>query len=300
MVAKCRRSGDGAPGPPAEIPERLGPPGTSIYDAVVRWFTTYIATTRNPKGQQLAWTRYQRYVLPGLVGLDLEDVSEDVIRDFRLELEHMWNLSPYTVTHILSDLRCFLRWAVGVGLLERSPFPARVMPRIPEVAPRGFDEREVAVLEAVPGIGGSVLRFLLGTGLRWAEACRATRADVRGTLLEVGNTKSGRLRRVPLSPALLEEIASGGHRIVPFAPNSPGSFSRRIKRYTGVADFHVHRCRHTFAMRWLAHGGNLAVLQHILGHRDLTTTMRYARVTDALVEQEAARLERSRRASSRG
>ena len=37
-------------------------------------------------------------------------------------------------------------------------------------------------------------------------------------------------------------------------------------------------------------GGNLAALQHILGHRDLTTTMRYARVTDAFVEQEAWRV----------
>ena len=54
--------------------------------------------------------------------------------------------------------------------------------------------------------------------------------------------------------------------------------------------FHVHRCRHTFAMRWLEAGGNLAVLQQILGHRDLSTTMRYARVTDDLIEREAARV----------
>jgi integrase len=226
--------------------------------------------------------------------LDLEEIDEDEIRTFRLELEEMWELSPFTVTHVLSDLRCLLRWAVGVGLLERSPFPARVMPKIPEVAPRGFDERELAALVAVPGIGGFVIRFLLGTGLRWAEACRSTQADVHGPLLEVANTKSGRLRRVPLSAALREEIARGGERIVPFAPSSPGSFSRKIRRYTGVPDFHVHRLRHTFAMRWLADGGNLAILQHILGHRDLTTTMRYARVTDALVEQEAARVEQRR------
>jgi integrase len=292
MVAKCRRGGRSGLEPGSESSASHRAAGTSIYEAGVRWITTYIATTRNPKGQRLAWVRFRSYVLPSMLGPDLEDVNEEGIREFRLELEHERDLSPYTVTHILSDLRCFLRWAVEVGLLERSPFPARVMPKIPEVAPRGFDEREVAVLESVPGIGGSVLRFLLGTGLRWAEACRATPADVRGALLEVGNTKSGRLRRVPLSPALREEIARGGPRIVPFSANSPGSFSRRIRRYTGIPDFHVHRCRHTFATRWLAHGGNLAVLQHILGHRDLTTTMRYARVTDALVEQEAARVGR--------
>ena len=296
-MARCRRGEGPRAGdrvaPFVEDEQEEDEFGTSLYDAGVRWITTYVATTRNPKGQRLAWTRFHRYVMSSNLSVrDLDEIEEDDIRGFRIELEQMWRLSPYTVTHILSDLRCFLRWAVGVGLLQRSPFPARVMPRIPEAAPRGFDDREIAVLEAVPGIGGSVLRFLLGTGLRWAEACRATQADVRGALLEVGNTKSGRLRRVPLSPALREEIARGGQRIVPFAPNSPGSFSRKIRRYTGIADFHVHRCRHTFAMRWLAHGGNLAVLQHILGHRDLTTTMRYARVTDALVEQEAARLER--------
>ena len=301
MVARCRRGEEAGAtrhkAPFVEEDDEEDDLDISLYDAGVRWITTYVATTRNPKGQRLAWTRFRRYVLlSNLCHLKLAKIGEDDIRTFRIELEQMWELSPYTVTHVLSDLRCFLRWAVQVGLLVRSPFPARVMPRIPEVAPRGFEDDEVAALVAIPGIGGAVLRFLLGTGLRWAEACRATKDDVRGALLEVAQTKSGRLRRVPLSPALREEIARGGVRIVPFAPNSPGSFSRRIRRYTGIADFHVHRCRHTFAMRWLAHGGNLAVLQHILGHRDLTTTMRYARVTDALVEQEAARVERSRQA----
>jgi len=264
-----------------------------MCEAGERWLKSYVATTRNAKGFRLAWHRFEKYVL-GWRCVPVRELTGDQIREFRLMLEQYWHLSPYTVTHVLSDLRCFLRWTVEAGLIERTPFPARVMPRIPEVAPRGFEDSEIAVLEAVPGIAGFVLRFLLASGLRWAEACRATQADVRGAFLEVANTKSGRLRRVPLGAALREEIARGGHRIVPFSPNSPGSFSRRIRRYTGIPDFHVHRCRHTFAMRWLESGGNLAILQHILGHRDLTTTMRYARVTDALVAQEAARVERRR------
>src|SRR5205085_10724788 len=129
----------------------------------------------------------------------LRKLDGDHVREFRLMLEGYWHLSPYTVTHVLSDLRCFLRWAVSMGFLERSPFPPRVMPRIAEFAPRGLSDTEVATLIAVPGRSGFVLRFLLGSGLRWAEACRATRDDLRGALLEVGNTKSGRLRRVPLS-----------------------------------------------------------------------------------------------------
>ncbi len=273
--------------------------GPTLLEAGYRWLASYVATTRNPKGQRLARSRFDTYVLGWLPPTTLRELNGEHIREFRLMLEDHWRLSPYTVTHVLSDLRCFLRWAVSAGLIERSPFPDRVMPRISEVAPRGFNDREVATLVAFPGLGGFVLRFLLGTGLRWAEACRATRADVRGVLLEVGNTKSGRIRRVPLSPELLAEIVEIDHRLVPFAAGSPGSFSRTVRRYTGIPDFHVHRCRHTFAMRWLEAGGNLAVLQQILGHRDLSTTMRYARVTDELIEREAARVQQVGRRGTR-
>ena len=258
--------------------------------AAAHWLDSYVATTRNHKGQRLAQTRVERYLVAWLGDLRIREVTGDHVRQYRLALEGHFGLSPRTVTHVLSDLRCLLRWAVSLGVLERSPFPPRVMPRIAELPPRGFDDLELEVLARVQGHAGFVLRLLLGTGLRWAEACRATRGHVRGTMLEVAHTKSGRVRRVPLTRELLDVIASHGDRLVPYAVNSPGSFSRMIRNWTGIDDFHVHRCRHTFAMRWLESGGNLAVLQHILGHRDLTTTMRYARVTDALVEQEAARV----------
>ena len=52
-----------------------------------------------------------------------------------------------------------------------------------------------------------------------------------------------------------------------------------VRRTSGIKDFHPHRCRHTYAMRWLAAGGSLAVLQELLGHAELTTTSRYAKVT---------------------
>ena len=262
----------------------------------MRWLRTYVPTARNAKGQRLAETRVGRYIIPVFHGVPLAMIEGDDIRKYRLWLERDMRLSPHTVTHVLSDLRCLLRWAVSAGLLERSPFPARVMPRIAEVPPRGFTAHEIAILTSFGGHGGFALRFLLGTGLRWAEACRATIDHVRGVLLEVGNTKSGRVRRVPLTVELLSEAHTQAyHRFVPYAANSPGSFSRMVRHHSGIVDFHVHRCRHTFAMRWLAAGGNLALLQQILGHRDLSTTMRYARVTDELLEREADRVDRKLR-----
>jgi len=262
----------------------------NVLHAGERWLMTYVATTRNEKGWRLARTRLYRYLGGWLGDIPLRELSGDHVREYRLVLEAHFRLSPHTITHVLSDLRCMLRWAVSIGLLERSPFPPRVMPKIQEIPPRRFDDLEVDVLTSLSGRIGFTLRFLLGTGLRWAEACRTTREHVRGALLEVSQTKSGRMRRVPLSPELLDEIRGFEGRLVPYAEHSPGSFSRTVRRITEIENFHVHRCRHTFACRWLEAGGNLAVLQQILGHRDLSTTMRYARVTDELLERESAKV----------
>ncbi len=34
--------------------------------------------------------------------------------------------------------------------------------------------------------------------------------------------------------------------------------------------------RHTFASHFMMNGGNILVLQHVLGHTDIKMTMRYA------------------------
>lgn len=262
-----------------------------IDDAAAQWLAGAVATQRNDKGRRLAAARVRAHLLPLLGDRELGSLTADDVRTYRLALERK-GIAALTVMHVLSDLRAMLRWACEAGLLERSPFPRRVMPRIAERAPQGLSAAEVAQLVALADPWGFVLRLLLGTGLRWAEACRACAEHVRSGMLEVDRTKSGRVRRIVLTRALAAEIASRRGRLVPYAAGSPGSFSRTVRRKSGIADFHVHRCRHTFAMRWLAGGGSLAVLQELLGHREIGTTMRYARVSEDLVRREMARVER--------
>ena len=81
------------------------------------------------------------------------------------------------------------------------------------------------------------------------------------------------MRRVPLPSALLEEIRTRIGPLVPFPEGNPGGFARAIKRVSGIKDLHVHRCRHTFAYRWLADGGSLATLQKLLGHADIKVNL---------------------------
>src|ERR1044071_9278059 len=64
----------------------------------------------------------------------------------------------------------------------------------------------------------------------------------------------------------------------------------RGARATAIARFHAHQMRHTFACQWLEKGGSLADLQQILGHASIETTQRYGRISDDVVQCEAARL----------
>jgi integrase len=267
------------------------PSRASIADAAAEWLKLAVATRRNVKGQALAETWVDTYLCRYFTGM-LGSIDGDSIRAYRLWLEKQkvgdGTLSANTVARIMSDLRAFLNWAADSGRIERSPFPRRVMPRIPETLPKGFTDEERTALAGSPEPYGFALRFLLGTGLRWSEATRAQAAHVKDAVLEVERTKSGKVRRVPLPETLAAEVRSRVGRLVPFKHH--GQFARAVKRLSGIKGFHVHRTRHDWAIQWLARGGSLAACQEIMGHASIATTMRYARITDALVQREAKRV----------
>ena len=97
------------------------------------------------------------------------------------------------------------------------------------------------------------------------------------------------IRRVPLQRAVFDELRMRVERFLPII--NPWGFARMVRRYSGVARFHAHQLRHTFACRWLERGGSLAALQELLGHSSIVTTQRYARISDDMVRREVERLE---------
>lgn len=262
---------------------------TTVVDAAKRWLETYVQTARSEKNRVQTASRVERYIRPFFAFMPVTKLGPDHIRRYRLWLEGH-SIKPTTVWHILSDLRCLLRWGEEVGLVERTPFPRRVMPRLQEQPPDRLTDDEAERVLAIREPYGFVVRLALGTGLRWGELTRAQSLDVEGGWLVVSQTKSGKVRRVPLLPELLREVKGRVGRLVGYSVKSPGTFAAAVRRETGLERFHVHQMRHTFACQWIERGGSLAALQQILGHASVVTTQRYARLSDEAVMREAARL----------
>lgn len=274
-------------------PSRAEERKLTVSDLGLRWVETRIATARAPKSVRMAATRLAKYINPFLGHVLIGRVEPNDVRRFRLWLEGrtLKNgkvVSVQTVRHVLSDLRCFLLWCVDSGFIDRSPFPRRILPRAAERPPEGFTAKEAEVLRGLAEPYGFYLRLLLGSGLRWGEAIQARASDVENGMLVVAAGKTKKVRRVPLGPQLLREIRGRIGRLVPLS--QPGSFNRRVRSLSGINTFHVHRCRHHYAIDWLSRGGNLKALSLALGHGSIGVTERYARMTDDFVREEARRI----------
>ncbi len=276
--------------------DRAKETGATLEKVAKRWLDTRVAAARNEKGRATAKARVDRYLLPGLgAKKPVASIMTDDLRAYRLWLEAYRDeakhkLAVQTVAHVLGDARNLLIWAEEERIIARSPFPKKLLPKPQELAPKALTPEEAAKVAALADPCGLACRVMLGTGVRWGELVALQATDVQDGALQVAAPKTKKLRRVPIPPALLQELRAHVGKLVPFESNYVASFDRMVRRLAGIEGFGAHQCRHTFATRWLEQGGNLGALQVALGHASITTTMRYAKPSEALLRDEAARL----------
>lgn len=119
----------------------------------------------------------------------------------------------------------------------------------------------------------------LATGCRWSEAESLTLDKLRNcsVVFPGVTTKNLKTRTVPIDPALFVRLEAHLKQYSEM-PFSLSAFRRALKRSgielpSGQAS---HALRHTFASHFVMQGGNMLVLQRVLGHSSINITMRYA------------------------
>ncbi|BEN60930.1 integrase [Serratia marcescens] len=117
----------------------------------------------------------------------------------------------------------------------------------------------------------------LVTGARWDEAESLTTKQIRNLKVSFFKTKGNRNRTVPISQEFFDSLPKPEKAGPLFMP-CYSAFRKAVERAnlelpTGQLS---HVLRHTFASHFMMNGGNIIVLQRILGHSDIKMTMRYA------------------------
>lgn len=122
-----------------------------------------------------------------------------------------------------------------------------------------------------------IVKLCLSTGARWNEAAQLKGSQLSKYKVTFTNTKTKKNRSVPITEELYHEIykpTSGKLFEECYTP-----FCYILKNKLGIelpSGQASHVLRHTFASHFMMNGGNILVLRDILGHADISMTMRYA------------------------
>ncbi|KAA1047258.1 tyrosine-type recombinase/integrase [Pseudocitrobacter sp. 73] len=134
-----------------------------------------------------------------------------------------------------------------------------------------------------------VVKICLATGARWSEAATLRRSQIAAGKVTFVKTKGKKNRTIPLDAELLAEIPEKSGSLFPDSCYNAFRSALERAQIELPAGQLTHVLRHTFASHFMMNGGNILVLQKILGHADITMTMRYAHFAPNHLE-EAARL----------
>ncbi len=132
----------------------------------------------------------------------------------------------------------------------------------------------------------------LNTGARREEilSLQWKQVDLKRGFIKLNKTKNGKSKTIPINETLratLESIPHGPESLYVFTDRNGNryksvdtSFPTACRR-AGIADFHFHDLRHTFASQLAEAKVPLATLNRLLGHKRLVSTMRYAHLSDS-------------------
>jgi len=213
--------------------------------------------------------------------------------------------SSATVNRHLSAIGVLVKYAVELELITKKvqmPWQEEGAGRL-----RFFSEEEEQALQAVLQLWGypdiaDLFAFLADTGFRLGEAEKLLWTDIRGRsiTLEGAITKNSETRTVTATTRVQEVLA----RLKKFHGNRRGPFEwvnrqqlravwERLRAHFPWMgeDTVVHTFRHTCASRLVQRGVDLYRVKQWMGHKSLTTTLRYSHLAPKHLEELADVLE---------
>lgn len=236
--------------------------------------------------------------------------DKTVIHNYVRHLFDVRTLKESSVKRHLATLRSMFRWLEEDGQVDEDPFRgARIRIRMPKRLPRVIaraDLRRLLLHDQPPSFADLTAyvatELLFATGMRVSELASLLDAAVDvddGTITIIG--KGNRQRRVYVPDdikSLLRDYRTARDRAPStadtFLVNSRGDAAspqmiRRLVRLHGerseVRDrVTPHMFRHSVATYLLEEGVDIRYVQHLLGHRSISTTEMYTQVADSALK----------------
>jgi site-specific recombinase XerD len=242
--------------------------------------------------------------------LQMDDLRREDLRAYQRHLAGELK-SPASRARALVAVRSWLRWLAKEELVQKDLSNGITLPKLQERLPKPIEPEELAQLLArLPSEtlkqkrDRALVQFLISTGCRISEALALERTEVprQGNRLIVTG-KGNKQRPVYLTAdakAALEDYLLGrtDTSMALFVNYDRSITDDRQRRLTGAGARHIvnrvrkelgawsfkspHVARHTTATTLLeVTGGDVRLVQEVLGHANLNTLQGYTKIVDA-------------------
>lgn len=228
--------------------ESMGDPTAHEFNATM--FSSY---RKKRLSGEIVRTARVKQVSPRTMNLELAY--------FRAVFNELKRLGHWKLDNPLSDLRPFKSEEAELSYLEEDEIT-----RLLEECRKSRNESAFWVACTC-----------LVTGARWDEAESLTTKQIRNLKVSFFKTKGNRNRTVPVSQEFFDALPKP-EKAGRLFKSCYSAFRKAVERANLdlPAGQLSHVLRHTFASHFMMNGGNILVLQRILGHTDIKMTMRYA------------------------
>jgi integrase/recombinase XerD len=241
-----------------------------------------------------------------------DEVSVSLLRSWVFELKES-GLAPTSIRRAQSAIRTYFGFLLAEGAIDVDPTDRLRVPNVGRSLPDFLSRDEMERLLDAPDPGRplywrdrAILEFLYATGVRVSEL-----ADLLISAVDLDEAfatvfgKGAKERLVPVgAPALralgryLGEVrprldrGEGGGRVFlnargkPIRRESIWAIVQTSAQRAGIdKKVSPHTLRHTFATHLVEGGADLAAVQELLGHADISTTQIYTHVDRAYLRE---------------
>jgi len=224
----------------------------------------------------------------GLKDLEITENEDLLLKTARHAMTKWGNLSPASRNRKSSTLKSYFQYLFREKLISRPLADLIPSAKVPKKVPDFISiDEALACLKVARGQEKILFLLLYGAGLRVSEACHLKWKDIHLSeriIRILGKGKKERL--VAITKNLAEELKANKSSALLAAPFVFGEAplnqrtAYQIIRELGqkaqlMKPLHPHALRHSFATHLLSSGGNLRVLQELLGHSSLSATEKY-------------------------
>lgn len=242
--------------------------------------------------------------------ISLDAISQISTRDLRAWMaeERRAGVSSRSLARKLSSIKSFYRWLAQSHPIDPTQVLSMRAPRFKRSLPRAVSKEAVEDILAaasnshdiswIAARNLAVLTLLYGTGMRISEALSLTGAQKElGEVLRIKG-KGGKVRNLPILPIAAQAVANyaalcpyplndetplfRGARGGALQPSIVRRATAELRQQLGLPEGTTpHALRHSFATHLMNAGGDLRIIQELLGHHSLSSTQIYTKVDEA-------------------